>query len=193
MTTATELQILNQVPNIVVVDQASLETATATLSTLNTFLDTIIAEKEKVTKPLNEALKAERARFKPNEEKLTNAITQVKTSITTYVNKQIQEAKELEQKILADGRTSTETKISKLATIDDSATDKVQTSNGSVSFTTVKKYAISDPINADHLADLWRKGILELNTTALKAYIKESGNIPNGITVTEEQSLRNYR
>lgn len=183
-----QIQISNITSSILtkpVVDQTTLEQATKFLSELNTSLDKLIEEKEKVTTPLNLALKNERARFKPAEQQLEDAITQVKTSITTYVNAQIAEAKLLEQKILNDMRTSATTKIDKLATIDQSATDKVATDAGSVSFVTVKKWRITE-------AMLIPRTYLIPNEGMIKEAMKDNTNIP-GIEFYSEQTLRNYR
>lgn len=195
------MQELNlNTPNIesvlLITSQEHLTQATATLSTLNKDLDILTAHKEAKTKPLNAALKAIRADYKDMETQLEDAIAQVKTSITTYVTKQANEAKAEEARILADGRTSLATKIDKLALVDNSATDKVTTEQGSVSFTIIKKYSLSPVTESTPIKDIAQLvaiGSLVLDTTVLKAYIKSQGVVPNGITVTEEQSLRNYR
>ena len=186
------LPIIPTVTNIDVYNAQTLEEATLYLSELNKSLDAITAHKEAKTKPINEALKKIRQDYKPLETQLEQAIAQIRQSITTYATQQAKIAQEQEQKILNDKRTTLDTKISKLATIEPT-NEKVSTEQGSITFTTVKKYAVSDKITNDQLANLYRNNILELNTTTLKAYIKTSSTTPEGITVTEEQSLRNYR
>lgn len=171
--------------SITINNQETLESATSLLSTLNKNLDVLTAHKEEKTKPINAALKAIRADYKPLEEQLTSAITSIKTSITTYVNVQIQEAAKLQAKILADNRTTLETKITKLATIDDSATDKVQTAQGSVSFVTKKCWRIKD-------LSLIPPAYLQVNEDAVKQAMKANQPVP-GVEFYEEQSLRNYR
>lgn len=171
--------------SITISNQETLEQATSILSQLNKNLDVLTAHKEEKTKPINAALKAIRQDYKPLEEQLTNAITQIKTSITTYVNVQIQEAAKLQARILADGRTSTETKISKLSQVDDSATDKVKTDAGSVSFVTVKKWRITEPNEIP-------RHFLMVDEDKVKQAMKDNFAI-KGIEFYEEQSLRNYR
>jgi hypothetical protein len=152
-----------------------------------------MAHKEAKTKPLNATLKAIRADYKPLEEQLKQAIASIRSSITTYATNQAKIALQLEQSILNDKRTKLTTKVQQLAEIEQPQA-KVSTEQGSVTLTTVKKYSISDPVHADHLADLYRKNILVLDLTALRAHMKNTGGVvPEGITVTEEQSLRNYR
>jgi hypothetical protein len=184
---------MNKLPQIHVPDtssitinnQETLEQATSILSQLNKNLDILTAHKEGKTLPLNAALKSIRADYKPLETQLTDAITSIKNSITTYVGKQIKEAAELQARILADGRTSLETKITKLAEVDNSGTDKVQTAQGSVSFVTVKKWRIKDE-------SLIPRAFLIPNEDAIKQAMKEQSPIP-GVEFYEEQSIRNYR
>lgn len=170
--------------------------ATKYLSELNTSLDTLTAHKEQKTKPLNEALKAIRKDYKPLEEQLEQAIAATKSSILHYQSELTRIAKEKEAHILADKRTSLTTKINALAEIDNTHVDKVTSDTGSITFTTVKKYSLS-PVEPTTdikiLAQLVALNILVLDTTTLKAYIKTTGTTPEGITVTEEQTLRNYR
>lgn len=49
-------------------DQNSLEAATKLLTELTVTLDNVTDDKEKLTKPLNESLKAIRAKYKPVED-----------------------------------------------------------------------------------------------------------------------------
>lgn len=184
---------MNKLPSIIIPDtssisinnQETLEQATSLLSTLNKNLDILTAHKEEKTKPINAALKAIRADYKPLETQLTDAITQIKTSITTYVNVQIQEAKRLEEKILADMRTSPTTKIDKLSVIDQSATDKINTTTGSVSFVTKKCWRITD-------ATLIPATYLIPNDAMINEAMKDNTNVP-GIEFYTEKTLRNYR
>lgn len=174
-------------------DAQSLALATSTLSTLNKSLDTLTAHKEAKTKPINEALKKIRADYKPLEEQLTASITSIKQSILRYTQEQAKIALQREEKILNDKRTTLTTKIQQLAEIDQSPTEKVTTEQGAITFTTTKKYALADNITASQALALLKVNALTLDITALKAHIKATGNTPEGITTTEEQTLRNYR
>lgn len=171
----------------------SLSQATSLLSELNKSLDTLTAHKEAKTKPINEALRKIRADYKPLEDQLTQAIASIKQSILKYTQEQAKIALQREEKILADKRTNLTTKIQQLAELDQTPTEKVTTNNGSISFTTTKKYALAENITADQALALLKVNALTLDVTALKAYIKTTGITPEGITITEEQTLRNYR
>ena len=178
---------------LTVTDEISLREATSYLSQLNSNLDQITAHKEAKTKPINEALRKIRADYKPLEEQLTSAIIETKQSILQYTTEQAKIALQREQKILNDKRTNAETKIQQLANLEQPTTSKVSTEQGNISFVTVKKYSIDEKISPDHARALLKLNILELNTTNLKAYIKTTGKVPEGIIEIEEQSLRNYR
>jgi uncharacterized protein YoxC len=164
-----------------------MQEATSTLSWLNTQLDVITADKETLTKPLNASLKAIRDKYRPTETLLSDAIASIRLAMTSYATSQVKLAKEQEQRILADKRTSIDTKITRLATVDTTATDKVTTAQGSVSFITVKKYRI---VNDQEIP----RAYLQPNEEAIKEAMKQSPQpqIP-GIEWYEEQSLRNYR
>lgn len=171
-------------PNIDIVDPITLTHAVSILSQLNITLDTITADKETLTKPLNASLKAIRDKYRPVETELTQAIDTLKQKITTYQTQEIAKQKAIEAKILEDKRTTTETKINKLATIDQPE-QKVTTEQGKVSFITVKKYRVTD-------IEKVPRAFLMVNDTAIKEAMKESHPI-DGVEYYEEQSLRNYR
>jgi len=178
---------------IAIKDSTSLSQATSLLSELNKSLDTLTAHKEAKTKPINEALKKIREDYRPLEQQLTQAITQIKQSILQYTQEQAKIALQREEKILNDKRTTLTTKIAQLAKIDQTPTEKVTTDNGAITFTTTKKYTLSQDITASQSLALLKVNALTLDVTALKAYMKQSGTTPEGITITEEQTLRNYR
>lgn len=185
-----DLTIYHQRANIDVTSPETLKEATSTLSWLNTQLDTITAHKEKKTRPALDTLKAIRADYKPAEDALNTAIDRIRLAMTRYATEQAQLSKAQEERILADKRTTLNTKINKLATVENITLDKVTTDNGSITFTTVKKYTLTDHTKLTKDEAI---AILELNTTALKAYLKAGNKLPEGITETEEQSIRNYR
>ena len=181
-------ELIKHVPDVlkhVVVNQETLEEATSTLSRLNSQLDQITKEKELLTKPLNQAIKEVRDRYKPVEEQFNSAISYLKNNITSYATVQLQLAKEQEAKILADKRTNPDTKIQKLSTIDNSATDKVATEAGSITFVTKKCWRVT---NIDEIP----RAFLIPNEDLVKQAMKENSPIA-GIEYYEEQTLRNYR
>lgn len=173
-----------EVEKLVIETTDDLTQATSLLSQLNRQLDAIKAHKEEKTKPLNTALRAIRDDYRPYEEALNDAIASLKTKMNTYATRLAIEQKEQQDKILSDKRTSTETKINKLATLDDKPTEAT-TEQGSVKFYTVKKWRVVDmtKVPLDYLV---------VNEDAVKQAIKEDTPVP-GIEFYEEQALRNYR
>ena len=79
---------------------------------LRNLLDSITAEKEKVTKPLNEALKAERARFKPAEEQVTELISTYKGRLIELLA--IEKAKTSEERAEAEKPTVKSVELTRL-------------------------------------------------------------------------------
>ncbi len=84
-----------------IVDQATYEQATAFGKEVSKMEKYIKAEKEKVTKPMNEALKAARAIFKPFEEKCANVKADVKSKMSAYLAAEEKKRKEQEARDLA--------------------------------------------------------------------------------------------
>jgi hypothetical protein len=139
--------IITEAKKLAITSPESLEDATVTLSKLNTSLDAITTEKEKVTKPLNEALKAERNRWKPLELTLEEAITLIRDKMSVYQTKVIKEQREAEEKIASrveKGTLKVETAVSKLQDIERPA-EKIATSAGSLRFRTDKILKIVSP------------------------------------------------
>ncbi len=123
-----------------------LEKATDVLSTLNKFMDNLTEEKEKVTKPLNEALKAERARWKPIEEMYDGAIASVRGAVSAYMTAEAKRVKAEEAKIVArvgagKGKLSIDTAGRKLNEIV-TAPEKVVAGAGMLKFRTDYKLVI---------------------------------------------------
>lgn len=130
-----------------------LTEAATLLATIEKESKRIQTEKEKVTKPLNEALKAERARWKPIEEKLDTASSTLRSFMSEYQTRIAREASEQASKLAArigegKGKLKVETAATKLATIESNvtATKKTVTEAGTVSFRTVEKLDITDPL-----------------------------------------------
>jgi hypothetical protein len=116
------------------------------LSKLNIFNDKIQEEKEKVTKPLNEALKAERARWRPMERFYEEAIDHVRSEMTAYQTLITNEQKEKE-KALADklekGELTIEETITAISSVETPAKN-IATMSGDVRFRETKILKIWD-------------------------------------------------
>ena len=105
-----------------------MEYASDTLGKLKLQLKEVVKDKEKVTAPLNEALKAERARYAPIIDAIETSISEITQAITVYNNAQL----ELQASILENAELDPLQAINTLSTINTNA--KVQTSTGSLSF-----------------------------------------------------------
>lgn len=133
---------------IEVKDPKSMEVASKMLSELNVQLDRITEEKEKVTKPLNEALKAERGRWKPIETILETSIDHLRGSISEYQTAEVKRVREEEARIAnrvgeGKGKLKVETAVAKIEAID-TPESKVITAAGMVSFREDKVLVIQD-------------------------------------------------
>lgn len=121
--------------------------ATEVLSRLNKLNDRITEEKEKITKPLNEALKVERARWAPIEKHNKEGIEHLRTEIGNYQTAEYKRKQEAEAKIAADLASG---KIKKIETATkrmskiESAPDKVVADSGSLTFREDKVFKITN-------------------------------------------------
>lgn len=130
--------IVKKAEALKVKDQKSMEAASLMLSELNQKKDRIVAEKERITKPLNEALKVERNRWRPIETILDTAINSLRSSIGDYQTAETKRADAEAAKIAArtgegKGKLKVETAVAKMDEIDRPAA-KVATEAGMVRF-----------------------------------------------------------
>lgn len=181
--------ITTKVQKVSITNPETMKEATALLSKINKLKDALTTEKEKVTKPLNEALKAERARFKPLEEQLETAISTIRVAMTKYQTEATALAQKESAKIAArigpgKGKLSLDTAVQKLSEIE-KPQELVSTDAGAVTFRTVQKFEVTDlaklPIQY-HLAD----------EVAIRAAMKNGQQLP-GVRYYEEQVPYNSR
>lgn len=173
--------VLIEVPEIVINSKETLAQASDIRSQVKSYLKKLTEEKEKVTKPLNDALKAERARFKPFEEKAEAILEQLDAKMIAYQTAEAKRAAEEEAKIAArvgegKGKLKLETAMTKMADID--TPDKVV---GNTRFVTDYELVITD-IKA--IPDQYLK--IEVKTAALKTVLKSGVKIP-GCSLREIQ------
>jgi hypothetical protein len=174
---------------IIIDDSRSMKDAVELLSTLNKKNDEITEEKEKVTKPLNEALKAERGRWKPFETILDGAIATLRSKISTYQTEQSRIAEAEAEKIAArtkegKGNFSTETAIKKLQEIE-KPEEAVSTDAGTVKFRTRPKLVIDDE------SLIPREYMIVVENMVIAA-LKAGTQVP-GAHLEEVQTVVNYR
>ena len=129
--------------NIIITNQEQLTFASSKREEAKKKLKQITEEKDKVLKPLKEAVKAENARWSPMETILEDAIEILNKGMIKYMTDKRNQELEEEKKIMADRRTKVETKIDKLAEVE-KVENKVSTDVGSTSFVEVKCFEVED-------------------------------------------------
>jgi len=178
-----------QAESISITSPEDMQGAVAFLSRLNTQLDRITTEKERVTKPLNDALKVERSRWKPLETMLDQAISVVRQRISMYQTEATNKAKEAEDKIIArtgegKGKFTAETAVRKLGEVE-RAEDTVATDEGVVKFRDKKCFEVVD------IAMLPVEYIVP-NEVAIRKRLVEGVELP-GVRYWVEQTPINFR
>lgn len=136
-------------------------------------------EKEKITKPLNESLKAARALFKPYEEKCAEVKADIKGKMVAYLaeeEKKKQKEEESDLARLERGTMKEETVVKKMVTRNESATDTTGT--------TTRVLVIKD-------VDLSKVPVeyLVLDESKVKADFRAGTDIP-GVTLEYETRAR---
>lgn len=175
--------LVKQAQDIKITDEKSLTSAVSFLSKLNTTLKSVTKEKEKVTKPLNEALKAERGRWKPFEDDLEKSIETVRRAMTNYQTEKNRIAEE-EKSRIADrvgegkGKLKVETAVKQMEAVD-TPVNSISTNAGSVRFKTVKKFEVMDITMLPHEYIL-------ANETAIREAMKDGKELPGVRYYTEE-------
>ncbi len=140
--------IVLQATALSITDSATMSKAVVLLSNCNKYMDSVTEEREKITKPLNEALKAERNRWKPIESNLDEAISTIRGKMSAYQTEQVRIQKEAEIKIAqrigeGKGKLKIETAIKKIDTI--AVPEKeVATGAGLVQFRETQSLKITD-------------------------------------------------
>jgi hypothetical protein len=181
--------IIAEASSLKIESPSALRTATETLSRLNRNLDRVIEEKEKITTPLNQALKAERARWKPLETKLQEAIDTIRSKMTLYATEQTRLQKEQEASVAGrikpgKGNFSLETGLQKLSEIE-KAPESVETEAGTIKFRTDKRLKVLDE-------SLIPRKYLVIDSKKLLEALKEGIEVP-GATLEEVQIPINFR
>jgi len=184
--------VISEASRIVITDADTLAQATTILSKVNQFLDRVQEEREKVTKPLNEALKAERARWKPLEETYTAASQSLRDKMTVYATEADRIAKIEEDRIakrvaVGKGNLSPTTAAKKIAAIE--KVDKTTTTDaGSITFVDTPCFEVTDIVA---LANFGGKYVTP-NETLIRAEQKAGTALP-GVRYWIEKRPRNNR
>lgn len=170
---STITPMLTEVRSFAIKNSDEMGKATKYLSEANKILDNLTEDKEKLTKPLNEALKAIRAKYKPAEIALEEIITSIRKSMTSYQTTQKKLENEAQAKIadkVASGKISIDKAIQKLESLEVVA-NKTVTDEGSISFRPTPTLKISDPLAIP------REYLIIDETSLLKA-LKSGAQVP---------------
>lgn len=174
---------------IKITNEGEMNYATDVLSKLNQINDAITTEKERVTKPLNEALKAERARWKPLEDMYGEAIALIRKGMSTYQTAETKRIAGEEAKLVArvgdgKGKLKASTAVKKMEEIE-RPQEKVMAKSGMVKFRTdyVLKIVDEGKIPAKFLV---------VDQLAVKAALKSGEKVP-GALLEEVQTPINFR
>lgn len=166
-----------------------LDFAVELLSELNRWSDNVKSDKERMTIPLNEALKEIRSKYKPVEEMLEQSIGSVRLKMSQYQAKVIQARKDAEDKLLArvgegKGSIKLETAIKKLDETE-AVNKTVGSDSGSVTFIEVEKFEVLD-------VTLLPPQYILANEPEIRQAMKRGERLP-GVRYYKEQSVRNKR
>jgi len=184
--TITEVNpIVKQSQDIVIVSEDDKVNASKLLSSITSYSKLLEADKDKLIKPLNETLKALRAKYKPLETILDTSTDILRNKISLYQTEQLKkatlEAEKIANRIKAgSGNLSFEVAMNKIANID-KPDKQVITDDGSVSFRTDRVLKVID-INAIP------REYFELNETKLLKALKENINVA-GATLETKQTV----
>ena len=169
----TILPAIPKLEAIKIKDAASMEKATEYMSKANKFLDALKKDREAITKPINDSLKAIRAKYKPTEDKLTAIVANIRTQMTVYQTEQLRLQAEEERKItdmIEKGTLTMETAIKKIENIETPA-NKTTTDLGSVSFRATPRLKIIDE-------KLIPREYLIINEDAIMGALKANITVP---------------
>lgn len=181
--------IVTTAASITITTHAHMADATELLSLVNKNIDRIEEEREKVTKPLNAALKAENARWKPMRTSLEEARDTIRAKMSEYQTAQKArtdaEAAAIAARIKPGrGNLSTERGVEKIEELD-APSSSIAADSGSVTFITVKHFEVVDVMK------LSEEYVLP-NDMAIRAAMKRGIEL-DGVRYYETQKPRNSR
>lgn len=174
--------ILERADAIAIKDQETMAEAVSILGNMKTLLERATDEKEKITKPLNQALTEERKRWKPIIDPLEAHINDLRAKISKYQTEAKRIADKEAEKIaakLSKGTLKLSTAMTKLESIDQPETT-YHTDENRVSFRTSYSVEITDQ-------DLIPRDYLIPNERLILDDLKHGKNIP-GTKLIETQT-----
>lgn len=181
-TPTTKLPVIKipKIDTIAITDEKSMQGAVSVLSMLNTALDKLTTDKEKLTKPMNEVLKEIRSRYAPKIGELEDAIAYVRKQMTTYQTEETKRLATIAEQIAEKAGTEltfeeASTEIGALVKPD----SQVRTAQGMVSFRTVPTYEVQDITKVPY----------EYLVVDMAKVKKATAKIPGILYGTEQQAI----
>ena len=144
-----EVSPLVQKARALVIESAEDMTKSAELlSQCNKYLDAVVEDREKLTKPINQSLKEIRAKYKPTETILETAIVALRQEQSRYQTEMLRKQREEEARIAArvkegKGNLKLETAVRQIEEIE-KPEEVVSTDSGTVKFREQKVLKITD-------------------------------------------------
>jgi hypothetical protein len=192
MTTTIDKQAQTMIEGITALDwHAAITTdreqkaAAKFLSGVKAEAKSLKAKKEAITKPLNAALKEIRAQFKPAEDRIADIEGSIKSAMLRYHEIRDAEAQGYIDRIERDGRTKIETKMAKLAGVDQPQTDLggAQIKYGPTKVRITNALLLIQ----DHPSILTSERVLEALRLELSTELKDGGRVPHGAELYRER------
>lgn len=142
------MPLVQRVETMEITSAADMKEGTVLLSQLNTYLDTVIESRKKITDPANLVLKNAREMFDPIEKPATAAIKAMKQRMADYQTEQLAIAEAEEEKLAArigkgKGKLKMETAARKADEIE-RPDDSINTEAGSLKFRKMPVLEITD-------------------------------------------------
>lgn len=181
--------VANQANELFVDSAESLSQATDILSKIKTSAKGVKAQKELITKPLNDALKSARDLFRPLENDLAQAERIIKDKMLDYSNevdrKAAEEAAKLEARV-EKGTMRVDTAMRKMDDIE-TVGSSIQGEKGNVQFRVVRNVKIVDPTKIP-LKYLTNEKVLDALRAAVRTDVL-NGTKVDGVEVVEEKQV----
>lgn len=168
-----------------------LQNAATVLTNVKKLQKWLTGEKEKIVKPMREAMNAARAIFAPLEEQIDGAEKKLKSAMVTYQIKKEAEQKKKEESIAArveKGQLKEETAVRKLEAMPE-VKNNLQTETGATAFNKKKVVRVVDKEKVPE--EFWVIDMVTLRASALTASKIQGklGEVIPGVVVEEEMGV----
>lgn len=181
--------ISNKAGDLSIDSQESLSQATDILSQIKTAAKGVKAQKELITKPLNESLAAARDLFRPLESDLAMAERTIKDKMLDYSNEveaaAAKEAAKLEARV-EKGTMRTDTAMRKMDEID-TIGSSVKGAKGSVQFKIIRDVEITD-VKKIPMKYLLNEKVMDALKTAVRTDVL-NGTKVDGVKIVEKKTI----